>query len=364
MTLLEEAMATAQAVMEKTAVTYALTEWVTRPFSKALTNVVRGNFADPQFSTRGADDLLCYDRQAGVAEIFATVQHGALDNGKPVSDGPVLAGGPKTFDRRWNKIVVGPFGKSGAQLLFYDASSGTGEFFGVDANGSLFLINRNTGWRSSWTQIVAGNFSDSDGLDLLFYDASTGLGEFYSVDQHANIHFMRSNLGWRNSWYSILRGKFSDSKFDDIVFYDKGAGTGEFYHTDGNGNISRFSQHTNWRNTWRALRAGGFAFGSKYDALLFYEDQTGHTEFYATDGHGSISQLTVDLGTLWPVKAPRWQEVLAGNFIGTSPGLLSSLVGYDPGPTIVNKPLAPPNPKIPVTNPFQGTVSYFQLIPR
>lgn len=321
-------------------VTYTLTEWASRPFSRIWTNVVGGNFADPQLASRGATDLLAYDRNAGSGAIFATVKTGQLDNGTPVQNGPVQVGGALSFDHRWNQIVVGPFGKSGAQLLFYDATTGVGEFFGLDASGHLHLITRATGWRTSWTQIISGKFSNDDGLQLLFYDAAAGTGEFYAVDANASLHLLRTDTGWRSSWYSIQAGNFSSSKYDDLLFYDKAGSTGEFYATDGHGGISLLKSYTDWRNTWHGVRAGAFALGSAYEGLLFYEDNTGYTEFYGTDGHGGISRLDVSLGALWASQAAHWQKVLAGNFIGSTG--LSDLVGYDA---------------------TDGAVSYFQLAP-
>lgn len=75
---------------------YKLNEWVTRPFSRHWTNIVGGNFADPQLASEGANDLLCYDRNAGSGAIFATVKSGYLDDGAPVGNGPVQVGGALT----------------------------------------------------------------------------------------------------------------------------------------------------------------------------------------------------------------------------------------------------------------------------
>jgi hypothetical protein len=287
--------------------------------------------------------MLCYNRNAAAGAIFASVKNGTLDNRTPVVNGPVQFGGSLVFDRRWNQIIVGPFGKSGAQLLFYDATTGVGEFFGLDANGNLRLLKQNTGWRTSWTQIISGKFSSDDGLQLLFYDAAANTGEFYAVDNNAGLRRLRTITTFRSSWNAIIRGKFSDNKFDDLLFYDRAAGTGEFWHTDGKGGISLFSSHTNWRTTWRGVRAGAFELGAKYSGLLFFEDGTGYTEFYGTNGKGSISQLNVNLGTLWPSKAARWQTVLTGNFIGATAGDTSDLLGYDAS---------------------GQSVSYFQFVPR
>jgi hypothetical protein len=147
------------------------------------------------------------------------------------------------------------------------------------------------------------------------------------VDDSANIHLIRSTNGWRNSWHSIITGHFSSSQYDDLLFYDKGAGSGEFYKTDGNGGMTLFSEHDNWRNTWRQVLSGQFLQNSTYDGLLFYEESSGYTELYSTNGHGNISQIDVNLGNQWALP---WQVILAGEFtpnIGLSG--TSRLCSYD-----------------------------------
>jgi hypothetical protein len=292
-------------------------------------------FPSPELAVAGAPGLLCYDRSTGAASLFATVQQGTLDNGTHVQNGAFQVGGVQPFGHTWSQIIPGVFGKSGALLLFYDATTGTGEFYAAAGkNGPLKLVKRNTGWRTSWTHILSGKFSNDDGDQLLFYDASAGVGEFYSVDQTGSIHLIKSQNGWRGSWYSIIAAKFSNNTFSDLLFYDKSAGTGEFYHTDGHGGISLFSSHTNWRSTWRGVNAGYFAFNNphSYSGLLFYEDNTGYTEFYGTDGNGNISLLPMTLGTVWPSRAASWQTVLvASGYTGTTETAgIASLVGYDP----------------------------------
>jgi len=285
-------------------INYTMNEWVARAFPNGFTHVVNGNFSDPQRASQAADDLLCYSRTTGTATIFATVKNGRLDSGRPVVDGPLQVAANLTFgNHRWDQIVVGPFGQSGAQILFYDANASVGHFYGLDAAGNLRFISENTRWRQTWTKIIAGKFSGDDGEQLLFHDAAAGVGEFYAVDKTGQLRLLRSNNRWRNTWNAIVPGKFSDSRFNDLLFYDRAGGTGEFYHNDGHGGITLFSSHTNWRTTWRGINSGSFSLGGKYDGLVFYEDGTGTTEFYTTDGKASIVQQPVFLGGSWPSRA-------------------------------------------------------------
>jgi hypothetical protein len=303
---------------------FELDVWVTRAFPKTWSHIVKGSFADPQAATQGATDLFCYDRNAGIGAFFATVRSGQLDDGTLVQDGPRQVGGNHgPFSRRWTHVVSGrfldPLVPNKIQLLFYDSASGVGEFYSTDGRGGLTLVRQHTGWRTSWTQILAGRFGSSAGL--LFYDAANGTGEFYTVGAQGFINRVKSFTNWRTSWHSIITGNFSSSQFDDLLFYDKGAGVGEFYKLDSNNGMTRLTTHTNWRRTWQQVVSGQFLQNAAFDGLLFYEEGSGYTEFYSTDGQGQISQIDITLDNQWSLP---WQVILAGEFtpniglIGTS----------------------------------------------
>ena len=214
---------------------------------------------------------------------------------------------------------VDPIVPNKIQLLFYDSASGVGEFYSTDGRGGLTLVRRHTGWPTSWTQIVTGRFGSVAGL--LFYDASHGTGEFDVVSAQGFINPVKSFTNFRTSWHSIITGNFSSSQFDDLLFYDKGAGVGEFYKLDSNAGMTRLTTHTNWRRTWQHVVSGQFLQNAAFDGLLFYEEGSGYTEFYSTNGQGQISQIDITLGNQWSLP---WQVILAGEFtpniglIGTS----------------------------------------------
>jgi hypothetical protein len=330
---------------------FELGVWVTQDFARGWTHVIRGSFADPQFDTRAATDVFCYDQNSGVGPFFATVKNGKLDNGTPVPDGLHKVGGNHTFNNRWTHIVYIPlfinidlpapfpdYKKDVPDLLlFYDAKSGVGEFYQLDRHGKMSLLKRHTGWRTTWTQIVAGNFGVSTlkypfPTNLLFYDATNGTGEFYSVDNVGHMRLIRTDTTWRKSWHSIIPGNFSSNRIDDLLFYDKGAGVGEFYKLDGNSGMTLFSKHENWRKTWQHVVSGQFLQNANFDGLLFFEEGSGTTEFYSTDGLGDLTRIDVDPGSQWRLP---WQTILAGNFVPNL-GLIgnSSLCTYHPDGTI------------------------------
>jgi hypothetical protein len=190
-------------------------------------------------------------------------------------------------------------------LLFYDASAGTGEFYSTDSQANMTKLQTMMDMRSSWTQIVPGNFTNGAFADLLFYDPSSGTGEFYTTDGHGNIHQVSTKTGYRESWKIIVPAKFSGGRLDDLLFYDPGAGTGEFDSTDGHGNLHRLSSHNNWRNTWSVIFPANFT-GGKYPDLFFYDPNLGDAEIFTTDGMGNLTLLSYlpNLSRTWSIIVP------------------------------------------------------------
>jgi hypothetical protein len=299
--------------------------WVTVPFPRTFTHVVKGSFADPQSATQGATDLFCYDRSSGIAKFFATVRSGKLNDGTIVQDG-LRQVGPNhaSFSEQWTHVVSGrftdPFRPNRIQLLLYDATTGTGEFYATNGRGSLDLIRRHTGLPRSLTKIIAGRFVPNI-PGLLFYDASAGTGEFHVVDADGNMNLTRSFDNWRTTWHTIITGNFSNGPLDDLLFYDKGAGVGEFYKVHDRAQMTQLNFHDTWRHSWQHIVSGQFLQNSPFDGLLFYEENSGFTEFYSTNGSGGISQIDIAVGNQWSLP---WHTILTGEFtpniglVGTS----------------------------------------------
>ena len=60
-------------------------------------------------------------------------------------------------------------------------------------------------------QGVPGNFSGGQQTDLLFYDPDGAVGYFYSVD-NGTIHLLEANTGWHGDWDLTVPGNFSDGQ--------------------------------------------------------------------------------------------------------------------------------------------------------
>jgi hypothetical protein len=201
----------------------------------------------------------------------------------------------------WTHIIAGHFDteesrmESSADLLFYDAATGYGEFYTAHETTNtgapqvqLRFLRAYTDWRPGWTHIIPGRFGGDGRTDLLFYQASTGTGEFYTCTGRALLKPLKSHTGWRGSWRHIVPGHFGGDAFTDLLFYDSTAGVGEFYATH-QGDIELLATHAGWRTTWAAIVPGDFAGGGR-TSLAFYDPTDGTLEFYATQ-NGQIGML-------------------------------------------------------------------------
>lgn len=172
-------------------------EWVAQECPIVSTHALKGSFIDPEFDTRAAADLFCYNQNTGTGAFFVTVKNSQFDHGIPVRDQPHKIGENHTFSRRWTHIVYVPIffisrflPHIGQLLLFYDAASGVAEVYETKGNGNLNLKKQYSGWRTSWTQMIGGQFGNAN---LLFYDAANKVGEFHSIGPSGDIQFIE---GW------------------------------------------------------------------------------------------------------------------------------------------------------------------------
>jgi hypothetical protein len=283
----------------------------------------------------GLSELLFYERLDGYGETYS------VDGSSRLSLQTTHPGMRTT----WSQIVAENFTAKSAgdpqDVLFYDSTAGVGEVYQTGNLGQMNRIAINSGWRPSWSIIVPGHFSDSPNIDLLFYDPTDGTGEFYHTDGHGNLAAsFASYTNFRTTWSIIIAGHFSNRNYDDLMFYDSTAGVAEFYPTGG-GLRSRFADYTNLRTTWSIIIAGNFS-DSEYDDLLFYDSSAGVGEFYPTgDGIGPRFADYTGFRTTWSTIIPgkfsnsQYDDLLfydpaagVGEFYPTGGGLGPLIAGY------------------------------------
>jgi hypothetical protein len=97
-----------------------------------------------------------------------------------------------------------------------------GLFVTTDGNGNITDLRQHSGWDRDWDLIVRGNFGRSGFTDLLFYRRSVGEGLFVTTDGNGNITDLRQHTDWDRDWDLIIPGNFGDNGFTDLLFYRHG----------------------------------------------------------------------------------------------------------------------------------------------
>jgi hypothetical protein len=272
----------------------------------AATQIVAGNFSRTFYNA--GTQLLLYNAPAGVGD-FCTVTKGVIS----------IFHSQTNWQKTWTHIIPGQFGGTRntdhfSDILFYDAAAGHAEFYTIEDDGGLGLLNSHDGWLKTWTHIVAGNFGSGSGnSDLLFYDANAGLGDFYSVENGGLGSVLSSNNGWRKTWTQIIPGDFgSASGQTDLLFYDSSGGTGEFYSVAKGALSALLSSNPGWNTNWSQIVPGQFG-GTADTDLLFYASDTGDIAIYTVD-HAAISLIGSQ--NAW---SPGWTQILSGYFSSPTP---------------------------------------------
>ena len=194
----------------------------------------------------GARQLLFYDASSRVAEVHRVETDGGLTlQQRHVGMVPT-----------WSHMLPGQFGSS--QVLLYDEVAGYGEFHHIDPAGNMSLVASHH-WATGWDLIVRGNFSNSANDDLLFYRQS-GAGEFYRVNDNGGTSLLADHENWLTTWTQIVPGQYVETEtYDGLLFYDGGSTTG-IATTDGHGSLQDLATlfGAPWASPWQTVIAGTF----------------------------------------------------------------------------------------------------------
>jgi len=233
-----------------------------------------------------------------------------------VPPGFELVGSIQNWRPSWSVIVTGKYSNSPfSDLLCYERESGVAGFYETDGANGIQLLQEYSDWRQSWTFVVPGVFGDSGYDGLLLYDQQAGFGAIYDTDGQGNLILLHEDPTWRKTWSHIVVAPFTDSPYSGVLFYDQSAGFGAIYETDGHGHLKLLEEYSDWRTSWTAILPGQMAAFSKSEEagtifadLFFYEGSTGYGETYATDGKGGIWMVGQQGG--FPLNS----DVFAGHF--------------------------------------------------
>ena len=209
-----------------------------------------------------------------------------------------------------------------SKVLLYDRQAGEADVIGFDASGTMNLDWTNSGWRTSWDKIVAGNFvpGRTDPRDhraprhqVLLYDRTAGEADVVGFNSTGEMNLDTTNTGWRTSWDEIVVGHFVSTGIwgdvgvggfhgdvrQQLLLYDRGAGEADVVGFDSTGKVNLDTTNSGWRTSWDQIVVGYFLGRERQQALLLDRsanqadivrfDDSGHFIPETTDPFGSNS---------------------------------------------------------------------------
>jgi hypothetical protein len=272
----------------------------------------------------GNDVNLFYDNQTGTVSVFSTPNLSGMT--------PYVTSG---WGTTWTHIIPGNFGGgagSFSDFLFYDKNSGIAEFYSCHYNGSSLSwipLKRYTNWSPGHTIIVPGNFggtSVTGQTDLLIYDGATGSAGFYDVWGQGNINLMKGYSNWSPGHTIIVPGNFGGTSVTgqtDLLIYDGATGGAGFFDVWGQGNINLMKSYTDWSPGHSIIVPGNFG-GIGLTDLLIYDGASGGAGFFDVWGQGNINLMKGY--TDW---SPNHSFIVPGDFGTTLESGQTDLFIYD-----------------------------------
>ncbi|HEX6771354.1 MAG TPA: kelch repeat-containing protein [Acidobacteriaceae bacterium] len=211
----------------------------------------------------------------------------------------------------WDVIVAGDFiGNNKQQILLYDRAAGQADVVGFDSNGRSNLDTTNSGWRTSWEMIVPGNFIGNNKQQILLYDRAAGQADVVGFDSNGRTNLDTTNSGWRNSWNVIVAGNFIGNGRQQILLYDRAAGQADIVGFDANGKTNLDTTNSGWRSSWDLIVVGDFI-GNGRQQVLLYDRGAGQADVVGFDSNGRANLDTTNSG--W---RSSWNLIVAGALLG------------------------------------------------
>ena len=200
---------------------------------------VAGNFLGD-----GSHASAAYDRSAGSANLFGFDAAGNMNLDNTFSGAPwdIVTGG----------YIAGNFvGNGRMQVLIFDRDAGSADILGFETTGGIPNLHTSfSGWPSSGTVVVAGNFIGNGCAQVLIYDPSAGTADVFGFDATGNMNLHTTISGWRTSWYAIVPGHFIGNGRSQLLLYDRSAGNADVVGFDDTGNVNLDTTNSGWRTTW------------------------------------------------------------------------------------------------------------------
>jgi hypothetical protein len=235
------------------------------------------------------------------------------------------------WNKYWTRIISGAFigaNLPDATLFFYDQGAGGAAYYRLDRQGNLTSNAQiGSGYRTSWSQIVAGPFGAAGGRDrLLFYDNSgsvrqVGVVEVYDVLDTGSIQLVNQQSDLPITWDQIVPFRLGTQSY--LFTYDSINGMYQTYEVVGSKAILQpVGNAEACPHTWtRIITLEGSSISTlpPKATLLIYEKSTGEVTISSLTSSGQLTPVTrSSLGFGWT------------GFVGSQDGLI---ICYKPFPS-------------------------------
>lgn len=259
----------------------------------------------------GEPRVMFYDKAAGQADVFGFDAAGKIN----------LDTANSGWRTSWDLLAAGDFLANGQnQVLLYDRSAGQADLVGFDGSGHTNLDTTNSGWRTSWNSLAAGGFIGNGRAQILLYDAAAGQADVVGFDAAGTTNLDVTASGWRNSWSTIVTGNFLGNGRSQALLYDHAGGAGALIGFDNGGAVNLDPTFAGWRTSWDLIVVGEFI-GNGRDQALLYDQTAGQADIVGFDSNGNVDLDTTNSG--WRTS---WNLITAGKLIGNG---RSQIVLYD-----------------------------------
>jgi hypothetical protein len=219
------------------------------------------------------------------------------------------------FRTSWKFIAVGDFigDTQHEQVVLYDQKAGQADVVAFDTNGGVSMDTPNSEFRTSWQQMVAGNFIGDKRTQVLLYDPKAGDADVVAFESNGRESLDHTNHSFGNSWDKMVVGDFLGNGRQQLFLYNQTAGQGALAVFDGHGMGSPHILNTRFRTSWDLIAVGNFI-GNKRQQLVLYDRKAGDADVFAfdTNGNESLDHTNHSFGT-------SWDQMVAGNFSGGGP---------------------------------------------
>jgi hypothetical protein len=243
---------------------------------------------------------LLYNANAGEADLVGFNKDGIEDLDIP-NDG---------FRTTWDQIVAGDFLGNGRDVaLLYDQKAGEADVVEYDSHGGASLDGQNPHFRTTWNLIVPVDYL-GDGQDrALFYDRNAGEADVLTFNKQGKESNDAENPTFGKTFDIIVAGNFLESGHaQQVLAYDRTAGVGDVFTIDSGGKLTLKAANGGWRTTWDMILVGDFLNNGK-DQVLLYDSAAGDADIVAFDSHGGES-----LDAQNPKFGKPWDILVAGSF--------------------------------------------------